>query len=471
MHVVDEVFREYDIRGIVDKEINEHFAFMLGKIFSAYIREKTNKQEITVSVGYDVRLSSKSLTQSLIKGFNTQGVKVINVGLIPTPLLYFSLFKLPVDGGIMITASHNPPQYNGFKMCLNKTTLYGQEIQEVKELMKKDKTKSYSEEMTNPIYEEYDIIKGYKTYILNQFAYLRNYSNKPKLVLDAGNGCGGFVAYPLIKDLGFEVEGLYIEPDGNFPNHHPDPTKEENLKDMKKIIKEKNYDLGIGFDGDADRVGVILKDGRTMLGDRLMLLFSEYILKEKPENPTIVADVKCSNILFDKIKEFGGKAIMWKTGHSLIKEKLYEENAVFAGEMSGHYFFNDRYFGYDDAIYGALRLLEIITKNNLNLVDWMDSLPRVFSTPEIRMECPEERKREIASKICDYFKQKAEEYKIKEIITIDGIRFKTENGWALVRASNTQAELVLRFEAKDKDYLKNLMNIVQNKIEELLKEE
>jgi phosphomannomutase/phosphoglucomutase len=369
----------------------------------------------------------------------------------------------------MVTASHNPPQYNGFKLCLNKTTLFGQEIQEIKELMKKDETKYLKQ--INPICEEYNIIKDYKAYILNQFAYLKSYSKKPKLVLDAGNGCGGFVAYPLIKNLGFEIEGLYIEPDGNFPNHHPDPTKEENLKDMKKIIKEKNYDLGIGFDGDADRVGVVLKDGRTMLGDRLMLLFSEYILKEKPENPIIVADVKCSNILFEKIKEFGGKPIMWKTGHSLIKEKLYEENAVFAGEMSGHYFFNDRYFGYDDAIYGALRLLEIITKNNLNLVKWIDSLPGVFSTPEIRIACPEERKREIASKICGYFKQKAEEYKIKEIITIDGIRFKTENGWALVRASNTQAELVLRFEAKDEDYLKNLMNIVQNKIEELLKEE
>jgi len=465
MHVVNEIFREYDIRGVVDREINEHFAFLLGKVFSKYIKEKINKKKITVSVGYDARLSSKNLTDALIKGFNSQDVKVIKVGLVPAPVLYFSLFKLSVDGGIVVTASHNPPQYNGFKLCLNKTTLFGQEIQEIKELMKKDETKYLKQ--INPIYEEYNIIKDYKAYILNQFAYLKSYSKKPKLVLDAGNGCGGFVAYPLIKDLGFEVEGLYIKPDGNFPNHHPDPTKEENLKDMKKLIKEKNYDLGIGFDGDADRIGAVLKDGRTMLGDRLMLLFSEYILKEKPENPTIVADVKCSNILFEKIKEFGGKPIMWKTGHSLIKEKLYEENAVFAGEMSGHYFFNDRYFGYDDAIYGALRLLEIITKNNLNLAKWMDSLPDVYSTPEIRIACPEERKREIVSKICNYFKQKAEEYKIKEIITIDGIRFKTENGWALVRASNTQAELVLRFEAKDENYLKNLINIVQNKIKEL----
>ncbi|MCD6133545.1 MAG: phosphomannomutase/phosphoglucomutase [Deltaproteobacteria bacterium] len=468
MHVVDKAFREYDIRGTVDKEINEHFAFVLGKIFSAYIRKKTDKREITVSVGYDARLSSRSLTQSLIKGFNTQGVKVINVGLVPTPLLYFSLFKLPVDGGIMVTASHNPPRYNGFKLCLNKTTLYGQEIQEIKELMKRDKNR-YLKQIT-PVYKEYDIIKDYKAYILNQFGYLREYHDKPKLVLDAGNGCGGLVAYPLIKDLGFEIEGLYIEPDGNFPNHHPDPTKEENLRDMKKVVKEKNYDLGIGFDGDADRVGVVLKDGRTMLGDRLMLLFSEYILKEKVKNPIIIADVKCSDILFERVRELGGKPIMWKTGHSLIKEKLYEEDAVFAGEMSGHYFFNDRYFGYDDAIYGALRLLEIITKNNLNLSEWMDSLPRVSSTPEIRMECPEERKKEIVFKICDYFKQKGEEYKIKEIVTIDGIRFKTEDGWVLVRASNTQPELVLRFEAKDEGYLKKMLSIVQNKIGEFLKE-
>ncbi|MGE4546324.1 MAG: phosphomannomutase/phosphoglucomutase [Desulfurella sp.] len=453
MKVDDSIFREYDIRGIVGKNLDEQFACQLGRAFAIHLKNSLSKENLTISIGFDARLSSKDLFNALCYGFNTQGVKVINIGLVATPVAYFSLFNLDIDGGIMITASHNPPQYNGFKLSVGKRTIFGEEIQTVKEIMKQIEDIPIKE----PEFTTYDIIKDYTEYMVKQFKDLKNYTNKPKVVLDAGNGTGGFIAYPILKELGFEAIGLYIEPDGTFPNHHPDPTVEENLKELKKILKDKSYDIGIGYDGDADRIGVVLKNNDTLYGDQLLLLFAQNILKEH-KGAKIVGEVKCSQVLYDKITEFGGKAIMWKAGHSLIKAKMKEEKALLGGEMSGHIFFADRYFGYDDAIYVSLRLLEILTKSNINLEEWKDSLPKTFNTPEIRIDCPEDKKVLVTQEIENYYIKNKEKYSIIDIITIDGIRFNTKDGWGLVRSSNTQPALVLRFEANSPENLEKLKN-------------
>jgi phosphomannomutase/phosphoglucomutase len=457
MKVDDSIFREYDIRGIVGENLDEQFACQLGQAFAIHLKKALGKENLTVSIGYDARLSSKDLFSALCYGFNTQSVKVIDIGLVATPVAYFSLFNLDIDGGIMITASHNPPQYNGFKLSVGKRTIFGEEIQTIKEIMKQTKKLPIKE----PEFVTYNIIKDYNEYIINQFKDLKTYTNKPKVVLDAGNGTGGFIAYPILKELGFEVIGLYIEPDGTFPNHHPDPTVEENLKELKKTLREKSYDIGIGYDGDADRIGVVLKNNDTLYGDQLLLLFAQDILKEH-KGAKIVGEVKCSQVLYDKISEFGGKAIMWKAGHSLIKAKMKEEKALLGGEMSGHIFFADRYFGYDDAIYVSLRLLEILTKERINLEEWKNNLPKTFNTPEIRIDCPEDKKVLVTKEIENYYIKNKEKYSITDIITIDGIRFNTKDGWGLVRSSNTQPALVLRFEANSIENLEKLKNDTLN---------
>lgn len=453
MIVDDSIFREYDIRGIVGENLDEQFACVLGLAFAEHLKNTFKKEDLTVSIGYDARLSSKKLFNALCYGLNYRGVKVIDIGLVATPVAYFSLFNLHVDGGIMITASHNPPQYNGFKLSVGKNTIFGEEIQTIKEIMKSID----AIEIGKPEFSTYDIIKDYTTYMLNQFRQLKKLPNKPKVVLDAGNGTGGFIAYPILKELDFDVIGLFIEPDGTFPNHHPDPTVEENLKELKRTLKEKSYDIGIGYDGDADRIGVILKNEETMYGDQLLLLFAQHILKEH-KGATIIGEVKCSQVLYDKIEQAGGKAIMWKAGHSLIKAKMKEEKALLGGEMSGHIFFADRYFGYDDAIYVSLRLLEILAKERIDLQKWKNDLPKTFNTPEIRIDCPEEKKVLVTKEIEDYYIKNKEKYAITNIITIDGIRFNTKDGWGLVRSSNTQPALVLRFEANSPENLEKLKN-------------
>ncbi len=462
--IVDEsVFREYDIRGIVGENIDEQFACVLGKAFALHLKQALNKENLTVSIGYDARVSSKDLFNALCYGFNTQNVKVIDIGLVSTPVAYFSLFNLPIDGGVMITASHNPPQYNGFKLSVGKNTIFGQEIQTIKKIMQTiDKTN-----MGKAEYGSYDIIKDYTNYMLNQFQELKNIPNKPKVVLDAGNGTGGFIAYPMLKELGFDVIGLYIEPDGTFPNHHPDPTVEENLKELKKTLKEQYFDIGIGFDGDADRIGVVLKNGDIIWGDQLLLLLAQHILKEH-KGATIIGEVKCSQVLYDKIAQAGGKAIMWKAGHSLIKAKMKEEKALLGGEMSGHIFFADRYFGYDDATYVCLRLLEILSKEQVDLEKWKNDLPKTFNTPEIRIDCPEDKKVLVTKEIENYYIENKEKYGITNIITIDGIRFNTKDGWGLVRSSNTQPALVLRFEANSLENLEKLKTDTLNFVHKII---
>ncbi len=458
MLVDESVFREYDIRGIWGQNIDKDFCIGLGMAFAAYIKEKTKKDYLTVSVGYDARLSSVEIFNFLCEGLNCSGVDVINLGLVPTPVQYFSLFNLDVDGGIMITASHNPPEYNGFKLSLSKETLFGSEIQDVKNVMLDvDLDKRCLDEKTSV--DKYDILKDYENYMLEQFGYLRELKEKPSVVLDGGNGVGGFVGLPIMEKLGFDVEGLFIEPDGTFPNHHPDPTIENNLKDLKKKLNEGNYDIGIGYDGDADRIGVVLKNGEMLYGDQLLLFFAQDIIKQH-KNVKVIGEVKCSHILFDGIAKAGGIPIMYKAGHSLIKSKMKAEKAYLAGEMSGHIFFADRYFGYDDAVYVSLRLLEIITRNKIDLIEWKKSLPKTFNTPEIRVECPDNIKKPVVEKLIRYFEDNRKMFNIEKIVTIDGIRFETGFGWALIRASNTQPSLVLRFEADSPAKLTDLKSKV-----------
>ncbi len=466
MTINDSIFREYDIRGVWNKDINKEFCVDLGKAFAVYLKEKTKKDNLIVSVGYDARLSSQEAFLGLSEGLNKEGVDVVNLKLVPTPVQYFSLFKLSLDGGIMITASHNPKEYNGFKLSLNKETLYGSQIQQVKEIMKNlDRYKTQNSKYGTV--KEYDILKDYKNYILEQFGYLKDYKNKPSAVLDGGNGAGGFVGFEIIKELGFDVKGLFIEPDGNFPNHHPDPTIKENLKVLIDTVKNEEYDVGIGYDGDADRIGVVLKNEEMLYGDELLLLFAQDVIKNN-KNAKIISEVKCSKVLFDGIEKAGGKAIMYKAGHSLIKSKMKEEKALLAGEMSGHIFFADRYFGYDDAIYASIRLLEILTKEKIDLVEWKNRLPKTFNTPEIRVECPDDKKKTTVDRFIKYLENNREKLNIININTIDGARFETQNGWGLVRASNTQPSLVLRFEANSLDNLDNLKQTTMDALNNFL---
>ena len=343
------VFREYDVRGVVGTDLNEEFIFNLGRAIGTYAARYGIKK---MTIGRDCRLSSDDYHHFLIKGLNCSGIETIDIGLCATPMLYFSIRHLNVGGGVMITGSHNPPEFNGFKICIGNDTIYGENIQELRKIMESGKyvTGSASSSLQ-------DITAVYSNYLFDNVKITR----KIKVAVDAGNGVGGKFALPILQRYGCEVIPIYCEPDGNFPNHFPDPTVEENLTDLIKIVREQKADLGIAFDGDADRLGVISDKGEIIWGDKLLLLFAREILKEKP-NSTIIGEVKCSQILYDDIKKHSGRAIMWKAGHSLIKAKMKEEKAVLGGEMSGHLFFADRYFGYDDAIYAAIRLLEILSQ-------------------------------------------------------------------------------------------------------------
>ncbi|WP_035588495.1 phosphomannomutase/phosphoglucomutase [Hippea jasoniae] len=458
------VFREYDIRGIWQKNIDEGFSFKLGKAFGIYLKQKGFLKK-RVSVGYDARLSSAEIFKAVAIGLNSEGIEVLDLGLIPTPISYFSLFQLDIDGSIMITASHNPKQYNGFKLSAGKDTLFGAQILEIADIMENITQTLDDSELD---IEKVDILKYYRDYLAKQFGYLKDFAYKPRFAIDGGNGSAGFVGYDVFKDLGFEPIGLFIQPDGNFPNHHPDPTVEENLLDLKKAIKNNNLDFGIGYDGDGDRIGVVLRDGSILWGDQLLLLFAEYILKEK-KDAVFVADVKCSDVIFKRIEQLGGKIVMYKTGHSLIKSKMKQLKADLAGEMSGHIFFAHRYFGYDDAIYVSLRLVEIATKFKLDLLDWKKNLPEVFNTPEIRIDCPEDKKQSVIERFKKILSSE-ELFDIENIIDIDGVRFHTKQGWGLVRASNTQPVLVLRFEAQSKDALDDLEEKTLKIIGELINE-
>ncbi len=444
------IFREYDIRGKFPEELNSQTVYDLGRAVGTYYKQHGASK---ISVGHDCRESYPVLKDALIKGLIETGMHIRYIGMVPTPLLYFSVHELKLDGAVMITGSHNPPEYNGFKVCLGKTTIYGEEIQKLRQIVEKGQFSKGDGSLS-----EKDIIKPYLSCLARN---LHPGNIKRRVIVDAGNGVGGLVAPQAYRAMGVDVETLFCEPDGRFPNHHPDPTIPENLVQLKRLVDEKDADLGISFDGDADRIGVIDKEGNIIWGDQLMIIFSRAILKNNP-GAAIIGEVKCSQVLYDDIKKQGGRPIMWKAGHSLIKSKMKETHALFAGEMSGHLFFADRYFGFDDAIYAGARLLEILTTEEKSIRDLLSGIPAMVNTPEIRMDCPDDKKFGVVKKLVEEFKK---EY---EVIDVDGARVLFDHGWGLVRSSNTQPVLVLRFEATDEKRLEEIKTIFMKKLEKAL---
>ncbi len=440
-----EVFREYDIRGLVDRDLNDDFVYRLGLAIGSYARRHG---VTTMTLGRDCRLSSAGYAHTIGKGVSDTGIEVIDLGLCATPMLYFSIRHFGTQGGIMVTGSHNPPDFNGFKVCIGPDTIYGEEIQELRRIM----------EAGN--YERHDGGGGITSRSVTQIYqdYLTdNVQVRPglKIVVDAGNGTGGLFSLPIFHHLNCAVTELYCEPDGRFPNHHPDPTVPENLKELIATVRKEKADVGIAFDGDADRIGVVTDRGEILWGDELLLLFSRFILRDNP-GAAIIGEVKCSQKLYDDIVKNNGRAIMWKAGHSLIKGKMKEEHALLAGEMSGHLFFADRYFGFDDAIYAAARLLEILSHaGGKKLSDLIADVPKTYSTPEIRVDCPDEIKFRVVAAVKEHFRK---EY---PIIDIDGVRIPFADGWGLLRPSNTQPVLVLRFEAKSAARLEEIRELVE----------
>jgi len=444
------IFREYDIRGRVPEELNQESVHRLGLSFGTYYQSHGASK---ITLGRDCRLSSPELRDSLLRGLLETGIHVLDLGMVPTPLLYFSLHYFDVDGGIQVTGSHNPPEYNGFKISLGKATIYGEEIQEIWKIAEAGEFHNGKGRV-----ESAQISAPYLDYLRNN---LQPGQLPIKAVVDGGNGMGGLVAPDAFTEMGVEVVKLFCEPDGHFPNHHPDPTVPENLKAAILKVSETSADLAIAFDGDADRIGVVDHEGNIIFGDQLMIIFSRDLLERYP-GATVIAEVKCSQVLFDDIEKHGGKPLMWKVGHSLIKNKLKEENALLAGEMSGHLFFGERYYGYDDAIYAGARLLEILTRTGKSIKELLAGVPPMASTPEIRLDCPDDKKFQLVAEMAEEFK------KDHQVIDVDGARVLFDGGWGLVRASNTQPVLVFRFEAQGEERLEQIRQIFMNKFEEKL---
>ncbi len=446
------IFREYDIRGLVDQDLTEEAVHRVGLALGTRIREAGGWR---AAVGWDARLSGPRFAKAMISALAGTGVDVVSLGVVPTPLTYFAAHTLGVDGICMITGSHNPPEYNGLKVGLGAATYHGEEIQALRRLAEAGPFATGQGKVT-----EADVVGPYQRYVREN---LRLGKRKLKVVVDAGNGTGGVVAVPIFEALGIDVVPLYIEMDGNFPNHHPDPTVEKNLAHLRRKVLETGADLGIAYDGDADRVGAVDEQGNILWGDQIMILFARALLAEEP-GAAIVGEVKCSFTLYDDIARRGGRAIMWKAGHSLIKAKMKEEGALLAGEMSGHIFFAHRWFGFDDGIYSSARLLELLSRTDRPLSSLLEDVPRTYSTPELRVDCPEEKKFEVVRRAQEFF---AARY---DAVTVDGVRVVFPDGWGLVRASNTQPLLVLRFEATTPGRLEEIQALVRGKVDELLRE-
>jgi phosphomannomutase/phosphoglucomutase len=446
-----DIFREYDIRGVFNDGLDADFAFRLGQAYVKYlIRHYAHPR--AVSVGRDVRLSSDTLAASLIEGIRSCGVNVYDLGVCPTPLQYYSLYHLPMDGGIMVTGSHNPPEYNGFKLSVGKETLHGDSIQQIRKIIEGGE---FSCAASRGNLTTYDICAAYVAFMKDHFGHCRESRFTPKVVIDAGNGTGGLVAPQILRHMGCDVTELYCDPDGRFPNHHPDPTVVEYIKDLRETTRALHADLGVGYDGDADRIGVIDSSGEIIWGDRLMVLLGREILRSRRDS-LFIGDVKCSQVMFDSLEAAGGSTLMWKTGHSLVKSKMRETGAVLAGEFSGHIFIGDRYFGYDDAIYTTCRVVEIMKQHRKGVRDLLADLPETVATPEIRVDCPDDEKRSVVERVTTRIQTLAasgERKDIRECLTIDGIRVVFHKGWALLRSSNTQPVLVMRVEAEDEDHL------------------
>ncbi|MDP8229175.1 MAG: phosphomannomutase/phosphoglucomutase [Candidatus Electryoneaceae bacterium] len=445
------IFREYDIRGVVVKDLTPDVVKLLGRGIGSYLAKYGAS---SVSVGRDGRLSSPAISDLLIENLAGVGLEVIDLGIVPTPVSYYSSHRLPIDATIMITGSHNPPDYNGIKITLNKEAIFGQSIQEIREIIEQDDFITSAE--TGAI-RMYDILPEY----IDDLAQRLNLSRPVSLALDCGNGVGGLTAGPLLKRLGCDPEMLFDDVDGNFPNHHPDPTVESNLDDLKRVVREKGLELGLAYDGDGDRIGVVDENGNVLWGDQILAILARDLLKNVP-GATIIGEVKCSQLLFDDIDSHGGKSLMWKVGHSLLKQKMHETGAELAGEMSGHIFFHHRYYGFDDATYVTGRLLEIIADSDKPLSRLLEDWPEQYNTPEIRRDCPDEIKFKVVEQVRDRFRG---QYKV---IDVDGMRVIMPGGWGLVRSSNTQPVIVLRFEADSPERLIEIQTEVETVLKEVL---
>lgn len=440
-----EIFREYDIRGLVHPDLTDEFAILIGQGLGTCVRRAGGQR---IALGRDCRLSSPRLHEAFLKGLISTGCDALDLGIVPTPLTYFAANTLAVDGLAMITGSHNPADYNGFKLGIGKTTFWGQEIQRLRAIIEAGDFEKGQGQI-----KPWNVVHPYLDFIAQEIGTLR----RPlKVVVDAGNGVGGLIALPMLRALGCEVIPLFCEPDGRFPNHHPDPTVEENLGALITAVREAKADLGIAYDGDADRIGVVDEQGAILWGDELTLIFARALLDWHP-GATIVGEVKCSMRFYDGIAQRGGRAIMCKAGHSIIKAKMKEEGALLAGEMSGHIFWKDRYFGFDDALYSTARLLELLDELRQPLSSLLGDLPKTSATPEIRRDArTESRKFEIVRRAVSHFKSRG-----LPVDETDGARITFEEGWGLVRASNTQPILVLRFEAHTPESLDRIQSDVE----------
>jgi phosphomannomutase/phosphoglucomutase len=449
------VFREYDIRGLTATELTPSFAEALGRGFGAYLRER-NPGAQSVVVGRDHRTSSPGLFEGFARGVRAQGIDVLAIGIVPTPLTYFAANTLPVDGLCMITGSHNPPEYNGFKVGIGRTTLAGPEVQELKARVLSSAPSAARAGACTDV----DVVTPYLHFVSQTLGTARR---KLRVVVDPGNGTGAIVAPRLLRALGHDVVELFCELDGTFPNHHPDPTVPENLRDLQKAVRDSRADVGVAFDGDSDRLGAVDEQGNILWGDQLLLLFARDVLAEHP-GAAIVGEVKCSQTLYDEIEKRGGRPVMWKAGHSLIKAKMKEEHALLAGEMSGHIFFRHRYFGFDDGIYSAARLLELVARDGRPLSQMLADVPKTFSSPEIRKDFPEEKKFAAVERAKEKLRRHG------RTVEVDGVRLVVDGGWGLIRASNTQPLLVLRYEAISEEKLRELERLLDRTVDEVRSE-
>ena len=440
------IFREYDIRGIAETELLSDGITELGQAVGTFMQRHGGGSKINLAT--DCRISSPRLRDAFCAGLKASGCHVTDIGVVPTPLLYYSVFHLKATGGIMITGSHNPREYNGFKIMVGDSTIHGHDIQTLRQMIET------GDLLTGEGSEKaYDIVTPYVDEITAHFKLER----KVKLVFDGGNGVGGPVFARMVEKLNVEARGLFLDMDGNFPNHDPDPTQPANLADLIEAVRAAPVDLGIAFDGDSDRIGAVDEKGEVIFGDMLLLIYGREILARKP-GATVIGEVKCSQIMYDELRKAGGNPVMWKTGHSLIKAKMKETRAELAGEMSGHMFFADGYYGFDDALYAACRLIEIVSKSGKPLSAQLAGIPKTVSTPELRLDCPDETKFQVVDRVRKHFQS------IYEVNDVDGARIKFQHGWGLLRASNTGPVLVMRFEAENENLLKQYRREVEEAV-------
>jgi len=449
--IKSEVFRQYDIRGIVGEQLNEESYYLIGKGFGTMLRNKGMK---SIVIGGDARHSTRGFMDSFIKGALETGCEITDIGMVATPILYFAIWELKQDGGAMVTASHNPSQYNGCKLNLGLGSVYADALQDLLKLIQSEKFVQGE----GKLIKNENVVEDYIQYIVDNI----DISRPVKVIVDGGNGMGGPYLPEILRRKGCEVIEMYCEPDGDFPNHHPDPTVEKNMVDLARAVVETEYELGIGLDGDADRIGVVDEKGKMLFGDQVLNILARDYLAKNP-GKTIIADVKCSKNLYDDIKARGGKAIMYKTGHANIKMRMKEIGVEFAGEMSGHVFLGDRYLGFDDAIYVSCRFIEIVANTPMPVSQYLADQPKMYNTPELHTKCEDSRKFDVVQKVCDEFKQGG--YDLNDI---DGARITFADGWGLIRASNTTPVLVTRYEASTEARMNEIRNLIETVINKYL---